>query len=66
MPGIPKGLNLPGLPALGIINSFTPVHANLFWSTASRSSNIFVLIKESMICPSGPGVFDPLLPLSLR
>ena len=66
MAGIPNGLTLPGFPAFGIINSFTPTHANLFLSTASRSSNILVLIKESRICPSGPGVLDPLLPFSIN
>ncbi len=66
MAGIPNGLNLPGLPAFGIINSFTPVHAKLFLSTDSRSSNIFVLVSESIISPSRPGVLDPLFLLSLR
>lgn len=64
--GIPKGLNLPGFPGLGISISLTPVHEKLLVKTASLISNIFFLVIESIIPSSGPGVSAPLLLFSER
>ena len=66
MEGISRGLNLPGLPGLGIMISRTPIHKNLFFSTASLSSRILFFVSESMSSSSGSCVNDPLLLFSFR
>jgi hypothetical protein len=64
--GIPKGLNLPAFPGLGINNSLTPSQANLLVKTASLSYSILFLVRSVILSLSGPGVLAPLFFLSFK